>query len=687
MQVIRDGTPVAGLTRKDFEILDGRKKQDLIGFDVVDLRTLDEGSFWDESDTNSIPLAARRHFLMLFDLSFSAPSAIVRARDGAKKLVLQSLHPADMAGVVTFSESRGVNLLLNFTSDRRQIMKAIDELGLADPIDRPNTDPLRVGIGDVASRLEQLADTQGGGGGPGPAGDLLNDRLQAQLASLQDSQRMAAVSVREQKQSQIQGYMTALSQVGLMLREAQGSTHVVLLSEGFDSTVLMGNSVEDQERIQQIAEAAESGRYWEIDSNERYGSTAALFGLTQVIEEFKRSGAVIQAVDIGGLRASGLDGSAIREAGVKQDGLFVLANDTGGELFRNYNDLGDAMGEMLERTSVTYLLTFQPRDLIADGSYHRIDVKLAKSEKGARLIHRPGYYAPVPYTSAGPVEKRIRTAKMLFETTSGGNFSVQPLAIPSGQFDGRAWTPVVLDIEGGGLLLGTKGNILPLEIYAYAFRQDGTVADFFAQAMGLNLDDSRLTLIDTGLRFWGNLDLSPGTYRLRVLARNSQTGSSSVFTSEVMVPDFGADEPYLSPPVVREPEDRWLLAQEQTEDSRPNPFALKGAPVIPPPGPVVQADLPVDVMLLAHGFALEGLAVRVWATESPEAPTTLDSLREGDLITAALAEARGAVPGQASRLLVRIPAGTLEATDRRLILEVEDRRGRRLSSSIAIAVE
>lgn len=686
VQVLQDGQPVAGLTRDDFQLVDQRKKQDLLDFEVVDLRLDETNRFWNESDTKSIPLAARRHFLLLFDLSFSDPTAILRARDGAKKLILESLHPADMAGVVTFSESRGVNLVLNFTSDRRQMMKAIDELGLVDPLDQPNADPLKVGIGDIADRLENLADSQTTAG-PGPGSELLTERLEAQLQNLQDASRMAAVSVREQKQSQIQTYMNAMSTIGQMLRQAKGNTQVVLLSEGFDSTVLMGNSVEDQARMQQIAEAAESGRYWEVDSNERFGSTAALFGLTQTIEEFRRSGAVIQAVDIGGLRATDLSGSAVRESGVKQDGLFVLANDTGGELFRNYNDFGTAMGEMLQRSSVTYLLTYQPKDLIADGGYRNIEIKLKGKRKGVRVVHRPGYYAPVPYTAADPTEKRMRTASMLFQTTSGGSFDLDALVVPTEQSDGRVLTAVVLDIEGAGLLAGTQGRMLPLEVYGYAFREDGTVADFFAQAMGLDLEEARLTLIDRGVRFWGDLALDPGRYRLRTLVRNSSTGRSSVQTLTVDVPDLLEGEPFLSEPLVREPEDLWLDARQQSRTARAHPFPYTSGPGVPATKPRLRSDREVEVVLKAVGVALEGLEVRAWASESDAAPTDLQGFRAGDVIEASLKQARGAAPGGTASLLVTIPPKTLESTDRRLVIAIEDRQGRVLHSSIEIDVE
>jgi hypothetical protein len=38
IQVLAGGEPVTGLTRESFEIYDGRKRQTITGFDVVDLR-------------------------------------------------------------------------------------------------------------------------------------------------------------------------------------------------------------------------------------------------------------------------------------------------------------------------------------------------------------------------------------------------------------------------------------------------------------------------------------------------------------------------------------------------------------------------------------------------------------------------------------------------------------------------
>ena len=75
-----------------------------------------------------------------------------------------------------------------------------------------------------------------------------------------------------------------------------------------------------------------------------------------MLEELRRADATVHAVDIGGLRAG--PENTTRAKG--EDSLFMMADGTGGELYRNFNDLGGVMEQMLDRTSVTYVLVFQP---------------------------------------------------------------------------------------------------------------------------------------------------------------------------------------------------------------------------------------------------------------------------------------------------------------------------------------
>ena len=83
VQVVKDGEPVRGLTAKDFEVYDGRKKVPVTGFEVLDLAAAAGGG----RGAPQVPVSARRHFLMIFDLSFSEPKSIVKARLAAQKVV------------------------------------------------------------------------------------------------------------------------------------------------------------------------------------------------------------------------------------------------------------------------------------------------------------------------------------------------------------------------------------------------------------------------------------------------------------------------------------------------------------------------------------------------------------------------------------------------------------------------
>src|SRR5437867_536184 len=83
--VDRSGNPVRGLGIEDFELYDEGKKQVLVAADVVDLA---EKGFQPPKADEDVAPAARRHFLFLFDLSFSEQKAILTAQRAAKEFVL-----------------------------------------------------------------------------------------------------------------------------------------------------------------------------------------------------------------------------------------------------------------------------------------------------------------------------------------------------------------------------------------------------------------------------------------------------------------------------------------------------------------------------------------------------------------------------------------------------------------------
>ncbi len=599
--VLRDGEPVRGLGRESFEILDGRRRRPITAFQAVDLSRLAAPAS-PAATVERIPLAARRHFLFLFDLSFSQPGAVAEARAGARQMVREGLHPSDLVAVATYAASQGVRLLHGFTSDRRQAELAIETFGLPQLI-QPRGDPLGLIFGDLEGARESF-----GGRGVG------NDAV---IESLQDFARVMEGQGRRQAEQRIQTFNRSLADLARLLRAVPGAKHVVYLSEGFDTAPLFGTA--DRETQERMSQAVEAGRVWEVDSEERYGSSQGQNQLERTFEELRRAGCALQTVDIGGLRttADAAHGSRRSEAreratlATREESLALMAESTGGHFVRHRNDLREALGEVLERTGTTYLLAFEPRDLKLDGKYHPLKVKL-KDVPGARVVHRPGYYAPEPFADAAAETRRLATAALVVGGAPGGALDTAVLAFPltPAAAGGTGHVPVVLEIGGVGLAAGDEGHV-EAEIYAYALAEDGTVGGFLSHS--LTLDPARVgpQLAAGGLKFFGHLDLAPGRYRLRSLVRNRRTGGYGLHAQALTVPAATGGGPWLQGPFFVEPPGQWLMVREELAPgaAAPFPFLAAGEPYLAAARPRLAAGASATVRLGAWGLGPGELAV------------------------------------------------------------------------------
>src|ERR1051326_5436718 len=152
--VDRDGAPIRGLTAKNFRILDDGKERAVTSFDSVDFASLD-------SLTATSPLnpAARRSFMLLFDLTFSSPTSVTRAQQAAREFVTKMVQRRDRVAVATVDANRGFHLVTAFTTDRQLLNAAV-----ARPATFRGTDPLQ-----IASNSATVEASQGAGDGNGSA--------------------------------------------------------------------------------------------------------------------------------------------------------------------------------------------------------------------------------------------------------------------------------------------------------------------------------------------------------------------------------------------------------------------------------------------------------------------------------------------------------------------------------------
>jgi VWFA-related protein len=69
-----------------------------------------------------------------------------------------------------------------------------------------------------------------------------------------------------------------------------------------------------------------------------------------------------------------------------------LADGTGGKYFRHNNDLGAGFRALTDAPACVYLIELSTDNTKADGSYHRLKVKV--NRQGLQLQVRQGYFAP-----------------------------------------------------------------------------------------------------------------------------------------------------------------------------------------------------------------------------------------------------------------------------------------------------
>jgi VWFA-related protein len=113
--------------------------------------------------------------------------------------------------------------------------------------------------------------------------------------------------------------------------------------------------------------------------------TTSRMKIGEAIDEALRAEVVIYAIGIGDPGFGGVNEGALKK----------LAEATGGRAVfpRRARDLDQAFIQLEQDLRQQYLLAYEPRNEATDGSFRKIEIRLA-NRKEARIRHRRGYYAP-----------------------------------------------------------------------------------------------------------------------------------------------------------------------------------------------------------------------------------------------------------------------------------------------------
>jgi VWFA-related protein len=550
--VDRSGNPIRGLTAKNFELFEDGKKRDITAFDSIDFTSPDS-----MSATSRLNPAGRRNFMLVFDLTYSSPTSVTRAQAAARDFIKRTVQDRDRVAIATVDVQRGYRLLTAFTTDRVLLAQAI-----ADPREFTGTDPLQI-AGSASFSARDIATLAGGG------------------TARDDTDNPMADIVREQKRlddlynrSKIDRQIGLMSGLAKLLRSVSGRKNIVLLSEGFDPRLIQGRDAAlDAQQVEETV-AAEHGEVWKIDSDNRYGSATSISILQKMAEMFKRSDVVLYAVDIRGLRVT--HDVQNGERNQSNEGLFLLSQSTGGDVFRNSNDLRDDFAKLVRQQDVTYVLSFRATSA-APGKYHDVKVKLV-DVKGGRALHRTGYWEA---GTEGMLERKLSNAEIILNDIPQTDLHVVSLAAPFPTKSDRSQVPVIIEATGDDIVAAAKDGHATLEVFSYAFDEEGIARDAIFDRMTLDMAKVGETLKKSGLKYYATLSLPQGTYAVKSLIRIAETDRKGYARSDVVVAP--SSDVAVSPPMFMEPAGRWLMVKGGSHDKTlaPYPFQINGEAFIP----------------------------------------------------------------------------------------------------------
>ena len=573
----RGGNAVRGLTAADFELTDDGVKREITNFEEINLASVTGKAL--------LSPVARRNFMLLFDLSYSSPGTIGRARQAALDFIKNELTPADMGAVATYKAEGGFKLLTNFTSDREALIAAVTTLG--HPQFFHHSDPLLLAVESTGERTQvaltspatssRLPDNGDELSGSGLVQELYTETM---LERNEHNERQDV----EFRRSRVSRQLAALASIGRVLDNVAGRKQIILLSEGFDASLIQGReSVGTAKETQLEAERILNANF-PIDMETRYGNMSAAAALSDMGALLRRSDVVLHAIDIKGLR-SDVDASA----GLKHsssEGLYLLTRATGGEVFKNNNDLNASFRALLKQQEVVYVLGFQAPAGTKSGTFHTLDVKLRKP--GVKVSHRSGYYEPDGRISG--VELALTAGQILLNDLPYDAIRMNVVAAPFPVKDKNPQVPVVIEIDGGSLLQGVreqsdaagvaKWQGINGELFVYAFDRNNKAKDFLYQRFELDAAKVGETLQKSGLRYYGTLSLPPGDYAIKTLVRIPQATLDGFKRVDVTVPDFS--KPAVTPPVAMGQAGGWLMVRGTKPDqSYEYPFAVASESFVP----------------------------------------------------------------------------------------------------------
>jgi VWFA-related protein len=503
----RDGKPVKGLRADQFVITDDGKDEKISSFSYADIEAVEKAGAEDAkplvvpvdsppsaagsnaSDTVADQIRNRRMIVMFFDLTSMETDDLIRAHDAAVKFLKQQMKPPDLVAVVTFGSN--LSVLANFTNNRATLEKAVAQLipGVSSGIANPLYAAAQNGESDVQ---QYTAD-----------------------AYTADETEFNVFNT-DQKLVAIEGLANVLASI-------PGRKALVEFTGGITQT-----GEENRAELQSATDAANRAdiSIYSIDARGMYTTPPG--------------GDVTTAAASGTSMFSGA--SVFHQTDQREDSrdtLATLSTDTGGRAFFDLGDLSDAFPKIQQENGGYYLIGYDlPADAKRDGRWHAVRVKVKAS--GAHVRYRNGYYAPRDFQH---LEKESRDEQLADALNSDNPEVDLPIAVETSVFrlnDEQAYVPISTKLSPRALDWAQKHDrreaAFDFAVQVRAVPSGQSVAAL-RDTINVRLDQQRFAEVNrSSLVYQGGVILAPGNYRLKLVARENESGKTGTFEENLTVP-------------------------------------------------------------------------------------------------------------------------------------------------------
>lgn len=538
----KQGNPIKGLKAEDFQLkLEGTQQE------IESIQEFELESVVNESDIKAaeIPQQARRLFVFFFDLRFSTKRGVLNAQEAAKDFVTSEMLPTDLAGVFTYNPLRGVSMVTNFTNDSNHLMTALDTLGL-ETAKHVIPGPAGYYMNDILSSSRKLNGfnengllTSSPGNNRRGTGDLGSLHIEEMMRKAQNFEKL-------NYDREVANFLASMTKFADGLQFIRGRKNMVWFSTGFDSTSLIGAS---NETLQKNAERAMFGDHDQIDPDQ-FGKGEIQSAAQKAVEALQASGTVIFALD-----TSMIEGSSASKHGLQT--LNFFASDTGGRVFTNQNKFEAPLQDVKNITNHYYLVSFYPDAKVKSGRVGKLKVKV--NHPKAKVYTNRGLLLDPNFKGMTQIEKDIHISEYIArdQVVRGMPIDVGVMQVPTN--DGFVKLNVGVDFRGDYFTSpGVNEQIRDIEIFTIAYeRHTNQVFDQSYFQFQVDPMRGRSVLDQTGVKYFSNIFVKPGDYKLKVVARDLESGKIGSFIDYINVDRSNIA---LSGPIVLS-NDKWLMVR------------------------------------------------------------------------------------------------------------------------------